>query len=286
MKQRYTTKEKEYQTYTDFYIRYKMSSRVLNPNDVPGMDSIFFDKENITTELLTRIGDQHGKYMRGGSEQTAYITYLELRLAEIDKRFKAYQKQRVNTGYPEPTEMPKELLKEKLNYQARLDVTDVEIEFLTKKLKAFTDAEENKTDGEVLEYGLLGNGRYHGTHATNPDLINVLKEIDGQRITQTSSGLLIINDLRSPYSGMSVTDYRELCAVWYQQDKIHRNRKLKALKARAKEEGLPVPSHLAARAPCKVSKSSLLTWPEGVRNWLEDPEEDSSSSSMKRTKKK
>lgn len=287
MKQKYTTKDPEYQTYTNFYIRYKMGSRVLNPNDTPGMDSIFFDKENITTELLTRLGDQFGKYFRGSSEVTAYVPYLELRLIEIDERFKAYQRQRVNTGYPEPTDMPKHLLEEKLNYEARLDITNVEIEFLTKKLKAFTDVEEEKIEGECLEYGCLGNGRFHGTHAINQDLINVLKEIDGQRITQTTDGLLIINDSRSPYSGMSVASYRGIiCNQFRDERKKIEREKLKRLKVRAREEGLPVPSHTPARSPIKVSKSSLPAWPEeGVRNYLTEPEEDSSSS-MKRTKNK
>ncbi len=284
MKQRYTTKDKEYQTYTDFYIRYKMSSRVLNPNDMPNMDSIFFDKENITTELLTRIGDQFGKYFRGNTETTAYIPYLELRLAEIEERFKAYQKQRVNTGYPEPQEMPKELLKEKLNWQARLDVTDVEIENLTKRLKSFKDEDEKKEEDHVLEYGLLGNGHFWGSQAPTLDLINILKEIDGQRITQTSEGLLIINDSRSLYSGMSVANYRALCNTWRDVQKKRSREKLKALQLKAREEGLPMPAHLPARSPVKVSKNSLPAWPEGIKNYLEEPEE--SSTVIKRTKNK
>lgn len=283
MKQRYNTKDKEYQVYTDFFIRYKMASRVLNPNDMPGIDSIFFDKQNITIELLTRLGDQHGKYLQGKTETTAYLPYLELRLIEIDKRFKAYQKQRLDTGYDEPQDMPKHLLEEKLNYQARLDVTDVEIENLTKRLKSVKDEDEKKEDDHVLEYGLLGNGRFWGTQAPTLDLMNVLRFIDGQKISQTADGLLILNDTRSPYSGMSVACYRALCNTWRDvQKKLNRER-LKKLQLKAKEQGLPMPAHLPARGPIKVSKNSLLAWPSGVKNYLTEPEE--SSVSIKRTKK-
>jgi hypothetical protein len=285
---RYTSKQKDYQTYTDFYRRYKMASNILNQSGTPDINSVFFDKVNIKTELLTRIGDQYGKYQRGGSEMTAYLPYLNKMLEIIEERFKAHQKQRLNAGYAEPTEMPRELLKEKLNYEARLDITNVEIEFLAKRLKTFTDVEEAKTDGEVLQFGCVASCHFHGTQALTIDLINILKEIDGQKIGQTSSGLLIIRDERSPYNGMSVADYRgTICNQFLAERKALDRERLKKLKALAREEGLPIPHQLSPRGPVKVSKSSLPKWPDSVRNYITEPEtEDSSGTIMKRTKSK
>lgn len=287
MKRRYEQKDKEYEVWNNFFIRYKMGSRIFNPNDTPGMDSIFFDKENITTELLTRIGDQFGKYMRGKTVNTAYIPYLNSMLEEIEKRFKAYQIKRVSAGYSEPTEMPKELLKEKLNYQARLDITDLEIENLTKRLKSFTDIAETKTDGDVLAFGLQGSFHLLGTHASNPDLMDTIREIDGQNCSLLPSGILIISDKRSPYNGLEVKTYRELCQTWKEEQKAKEKAKLKKLQIQCEEEGKLKPTRLPVRFGVRYSLSSLPAFPEGVRNYLTEPEEDSSSSSsMKRTKNK
>jgi hypothetical protein len=284
---RYNTKDAEYQIYTDNFIRYKMQSNILNSGDMPGMDTIFFDRENIKSELLTRVGDENGKYLRGKRESTAFIPYLEIQLEAIEQKWKDYQKRKLNSGYPKPTEWPKELLNEKLKFQARLDVTQSEVDALTKKLKEFKDVEEQKTDNNVLEYGCIGHGHFHGTRAADPDLINTLKEIDGQTISQTGDGLLIINDSRSIYFGLSVADYRgKVCKQFINEQRQRDREKLKKLQLKAREEGLPLPKQLVARGPVKISKSSLPPWPEGCRNYLTDPEEERSSSyTPRRTKK-
>jgi hypothetical protein len=101
-------------------------------------------------------------------------------------------------------------------------------------------------------------------------MINVLKEIDGQIITQTEEGLLIINDPRSPYSGLSVFEYYALCKVYYSQQKQKERDKLKQVQEQCRLEGKTVPNHLGVQAPHKVSRSSLPKFPAGVKNWLKE----------------
>jgi len=282
MKKRYDTKSPYHEVYNNFYCRYQNESSILNTgrNEIPSAHSIFYDRENIKIELLRRIGDQKGQYFKEGRQSTAYIPFVEMKLAEIEERFENHKRHRVNEGYIEPKEMPKELLKERLQFEARLDVLNGECDILQKKLKEYADIEEIESASHVLEYGLQGSGHFHGTKASDPDLINVLKEIDGQRITQTESGLLIINDKRSPYSGMSVADYRSLCNVYKEQLRAADKAKLKQLQIESKERGELVPEHLPFRTPHKVSLKSLPAWPEGVKNHLMYEEE---SSSLRKT---
>lgn len=285
MKQRYDTKHPHYEAYTDFFMRYKVESNILNAGaqSRPSAYTVLWDKVNIENEILKRVGDSKGKYMQSGLENTAYIPFVEMQLNEIDRRFKTYQRKRLNMGYSETDEMPSDLLKEQLKKQARLDVIKSEVEVLNKKLKEYTDVIEKDEDERVLEYGLQGSGVFHGTKAKNPDLINVLKEMDGQRLELNADGLLIIKDKRSPYNGMSVADFRALCVVYKQMRREQDRAKLKRLQAEAREQGLPVPQQLPAHSLKKVNKKSLPDWPEGVRNYLEVNED--SESSLTRTKK-
>lgn len=287
MKRRYEQKHPYYEIWNDFVTKYQRDSVILNQGNegIANANTIILDTQNTKLELLRRIGDQKGQYIRGGGFLVADIPYNEGKLNEVEERFKAWKRQKVNEGRNEPTEYPKHLLEEKLKLEAKLDTLNREVEVLTKKLSEIREAEETKTDSEVLAYGLLGSGHFWGSQAPTLDLMNVLRFIDGQKITQTKDGLLIINDERSIYSGMSVANYRALCNVFYQGQKQKNRDKLKALQIKARAEGGLVPSHLAARAPVRISKNSLPDWPEGVKNYLEEPDDSSSTTELKRTKK-
>lgn len=285
MKKRYEPKHPYHDIYNDYLCKFLRDSVILNTGreEIANENTVILDTPNTKLELLRRIGNQFGLYQRGGGELVADIPYNKSKLNEVEERWKAWKRQKLNEGKDEPTEYPKHLLEAKLKLEAKLDTLEREVEVLTKKLTEIREADESKTDGEVLEYGLLGNGKFWGSQAPTLDLMNVLRFIDGQKISQTKDGLLIINDERSIYSGMSVANYRNLCNIWRDTQKKKAREKLKVLQVKAREEGGLIPSHLAARAPFKISKNSLPDWPEGVRNYLEEPEE--SSTIMKRTKK-
>ncbi len=129
--------------------------------------------------------------------------------------------------YSEPTEYPPHILEAKLKTEARIDIFLKEVEVLQKKLSEIKEAEDEIIDGECLAFGLRAEGKFFGTRAPTEDLMNVLRSIDGQRTALTKDNLLIINDTRSPYNGMSVASYRALCNVWKAEGKKMERERLK-----------------------------------------------------------
>jgi hypothetical protein len=112
----------------------------------------------------------------------------------------------------------------------------------------------------VLRYGLMGVGKMRD---------GILNVIDGQKCGQTIDGTIIIEDARSPYNGMAVSDYRELIKSWFEHKREIEKNKLRQMQREARENGRIAPTQLPSQAPHKVSRESLPKWPEGVRNHLE-----------------
>jgi hypothetical protein len=241
-------------------------SSILNGGSeiVPNLHSVIWTRDNLEGHLAEIEGNENGEYLKNGAGAVAVIPYLQSKIREIEKRFTEYKDLQVKQGYSMPEVMPNQMLNEFYLLKAQLTVLQAEADELRKRLQVCKDEEQKEEDSKVLQYGLVGWASFH----TDPRLLNILKVIDGQRITLTEEGLLIINDKRSPYSGMAVADYRALCKTFYNQQQQKEKENFKQFQEQCKAEGKPIPRQEPARAPRKVSRASLPPWPAGVKNWL------------------
>ncbi len=268
MKKRYDLKHPHHDKYNEFYVKFQHESEILNAGREthPSLQMIIFDKKNIETQVLIREGNNERQYYKLNKPCDCHLKIYEDQLREVEYRFKSYQKSRVQQGYEQPKEWPPDLLVEKLRLEAKLDVCQGEVEILKRKLAELDSVVKKKEDSDVLAYGLICRGTFHGLNAPNDALIRVLKEIDGQLISQLDDGTLYINDPRSPYDGMLVSDYRRLAREWV-LEKIHADRaKLEQLQETAQKNGLVVPNQLPFQSRCRVSRNSLPKWPEWAKN--------------------
>jgi len=263
MKRKYLPIEK-YPVYNKAYNRYQIESRILNRGGekMPNVHSILWDETNLRTELQTIVGDKDGLCGRKGQSQMAQIPFVKMQLAKIEERFKAHQQDSVNSGFERPAKMPITLRNEKYQLEARLDILNEEREFIEATLKRMADVIKREEDAKVLRYGLTCHFKFHGTGAAKPELINVMKVIDGQMVAQLPDGTLYIEDDRSPYNHMLVSDYRKLAKQWVADQVKAAAKRLKQLQDEAKAEGTIVPQSLGASSPKQVSKANLPKWPE------------------------
>lgn len=235
-----------YPAYNEAVDLYMRNSKVYNSGSEQ-VQRTFWDRSSIESKIF--------------EIENNLIPAVEQKVKDIENSFDDYKQKRIRTGHEEPTSMKPDMLREWYKTIARLTVYRGEVEELRKWLKEYSDHDQMIEDSKVLAYGLRGYGVFHGTRASNPTLVDVLKEIDGQRCELTDDEVLIIRDDRSPYNGMLVSDYRRLSREWLQERSKAEEQAFKLLQEQYEEQGLPVPKS-PAKAPSRVNKSSLPKWPE------------------------
>jgi hypothetical protein len=272
-KRRYLPIDK-FPVYNDHYDRRMLQSDILNGgNQHVNAFTTLWDKTNIINALRVIKGDQDGAYDTADGTFASKMQLRKIKLKELEAKWQKYVKDQQDQGYGKPMHWPERLLNEKYETEAEYDVFLLEVEELERRLFNLVDPEKKK-EGEVLQYGLKQETHMHGTRCVDTKLIGVLKDIDGQTVKKLSNGLLIINDDRSPYHGLSVPDYRVLANKWVAGRRKADAEKLKKLQQQAKEQGLPLPKNYATSAYSKVSRASLPPFPSGCRNWITEPPED------------
>lgn len=278
MKKRYDNKHPFNTLYNEYYVNIQHKSEVLNigRDNIPNTDMIFWDKARIQTEILRREGNDKRMYFKLGQPCKCLLLLYEEDVQIIESQFKNYRKSRQNLGYEKPgeTDYPKDMLKQKLEAEAHLDVCQGELEILQKKLVEIDSRIVEIEDSHMLEFGLICRGSFHGTRAKSDDLVNVLKEIDGQLLSQLEDGTLWISDERSPFCGMSLPDYRKLAKQWVYEQMNADADKLWQMQEEARKTGQVVPDQLMLRSRRRVSKSSLPKWPEWATNHKQKQTED------------
>lgn len=284
-------KDPKCKIYSETIDRLMLQSQILNGGNMqPNICTIFFTRENVKALLYQIQGNAEGLCGTGIDSGVAKIPFVEMRLSEIDNQFKNYQKQQVLQGKSNPTEMPQNLLNERLKFEGQLFILNTEIEELNRRLKTFADAENVISESKVLQYGLICSGALHGIGTGYYESSKARAELDSQFLTMVPEGFLIIDDTRSPYDQMKVSDYHKLAKQWV-KDRLERELvKFKALQATCKAEGKPIPQQQAVTARKKVSKDSLPKWPEyAIKYEPEKPKRfdlsESVTNDMKRTKK-
>jgi hypothetical protein len=259
----------KFPVYNNAVDRYMVESDILNGGNMkPNIHTVIMVRENMQGLLIELEGDNDGVFIRDGNYERAAIPFIKTKIREIENKFTDYQDQQVKEGYEMSEVMPIQMLNEYYEHQARLTVRQAEADELRRRLQVYKDREQKEADSTFLQYGLRGIAHFWGFEAPDKSMINVLKEIDGQRITQTSDGLLIINDPRSPWSGISVCDYRVLVKAFFESERQRENEQLKKVQEQCKADGKAIPNHLGAHGMRKIRRESLPKWPEGVKNWL------------------
>jgi hypothetical protein len=234
----------------------------------------FWDEQNLKNELLHYIGDAKGTCKKNGEVVFALIPTANQELNELEANFVRYQQKQKNLGF-EITEYPSHVLDRKLKIEAMLDVMNMEVEFIQKKLETFIGKVEEVDNSKVLAYGLIASIKQIG---------GKVHTIDGQNVSMIDD-VNCIDDPRSPYDGLSLFDYRKLCSAFYQEQKRKQKEQLIKVQAECRERGLPVVSHVGATTFKRVSKSSLPPFPaDCINHKTKKPEEESSSKSLTRTK--
>ena len=268
MKRKYLPIEK-YPVYNKWVNKLLSESAIVNGGSekIPTAHTILWDRRNLEDELRVIVGEADGFHTKeNGNKSMSHIPFVEMRLKEINQTFKIYQKERQRKGYEKPTQMPKDLQDQFYEFEARLTVLHTEKETIETKLKQLKEAVQKTDDSKVLEYGLKCSFHNHGLQADDPEMMNTMKEIDNQMVSQLKDGTLYIDDSRSPYDGLSVPDYRKLAKIWHSERLKADAELLLKMQEIAKENGLPKPASTGRNWSAKVSKQSLPPFPDWATN--------------------
>lgn len=234
-----------------------VNSLLLNGGNLGGLSQPMNDRKYLTGMKLEMLGDRQGQYLRNGSQTMSVIPALINKINEIDTRIADHKMQQERQGFPET--IPKDLSSEMSKLLGLLDVRLLELRDIDKRLKIFDDQKQAADDSMVLAYGLRMMGKLRG---------GTLAEIDGQTVGRTADGVLIINDLRSQYNGMSVLDFRQMAAKWQDERRQADKEKLLELQEEYKKKGWLAPSQLPVTGHKKVARATLPGWPAGAVNYL------------------
>lgn len=268
MKRKYLPIEK-YPVYNGWVNKLQLESSILNGGSEKMISaySTLWDKYNLEAELRVIVGDTDGFHTKeNGTKSISHIPFVQMRLKEINQAFKIYQRERQNKGYEKPTQMPKNLQDQFYEFEARFTVLHTEKETIETKLKQMKEAVQKTDDSKVLENGLKCGFHNHGLNAADPEMMNTMKEIDGQMVNQLRDGTLYIDDSRSPYDGLSVPDYRKLAKIWH-SDRLKADTEMLAkMQIEAKENGLPRPAETGRNWCASVSLKSLPPFPDWATN--------------------
>jgi hypothetical protein len=233
---------KSYPAYNNTLDHLIMNSSILNndANDIHSVHSTMWNRSSLEYYLAQRIGDEDGFIVLNGRKELASMPFVKGQLDQLDKNFAQFKADKVKAGFKVPDLMPAHLMEEYYTLHARLTCLQMEAENLQKRLSEFKDAEDEESDSMLLKYGLQARGKLHD---------GILVLIDGQKCEQTREGIIIINDPRSPYTGMAVEDYRELCKTFQASRKENEKNRLRQLQREAKEKGNNIPKQLPVSAP-------------------------------------
>lgn len=271
---RYKSNHAYFELYFKYYSNFQLGSVFLNSgkNIQIGVDTKFWDEQNLRNELVHYTGNERGVYKKDGDEILALIPFAKSELNDLEENNKRYVQKQKNLGF-EITEYPSNVLDRKLKLEALLDVMQMEKEFIEKRLSTFVEKVEVVDDSKVLAWGLCGMVK---------QINNQVHMIDGQ-LVKIIDGVNCISDPRSVFDGLSLLNYRKLCAVWREGQKRKNKEKLILAQAECRERGIPVVSHIGATSFKRVSKSNLPPFPEGcINHKIIKKEEDSLTRPLKR----
>lgn len=247
------------------YNVFRVKSSILNEGgrsiwDIGRFSSI----QSLEKELYLLLGqkDNFGKIVTNkGQETFAAIPKIQKRLKALKKKLDERKENLLLGGYSlDEIKEPKNMKEERLINEAHLDVKMAEVEYLTKAIEKLKQEQANVELGKILEYGPCFTRK-----GVPPRLVDGQKV--GACIDAKGNRFLIIDDERSPYNGMSLTDYKALCKDWLAE----RSARLSKLRAEREQEILEKGYsniHIPL-ATSKPKKQNLPKWPKDVVNYKE-----------------
>jgi len=253
-----------YRIYHERFDFYRMHSNILNPESRPSIHTTFNDKRSITGLLVEIIGDADGRYRRENATYIARIPGVRQKLSTIELEWQRRQQQYINSGYEIPEQMDSDLWEQKLTSEAALDIYAEERELLEQRLATYKDKETEVEDANMLRRGLIQVSHLWGFRDITK--LDILHDIDGQ-LCDFINNTLCITSKKSPYYGMSVSNYRKLSKLWRADMQKRNDEKLIELQQAAKERGEPKPYSLPMRQTI-FSLNELPPWPSFAKNHL------------------
>ncbi|XWN36274.1 MAG: hypothetical protein ROO71_09960 [Balneola sp.] len=201
--------DNKYQLYHQIYKKLVNNSIILNDkkraNDLYNSTALYGIGECEGT-LLELVGSRDGYYLRSNNWYKALIPIAKQTLKEVHKEFKRWQIEQVKKGYSleRPKEWQKELLEKRLKAEALYDVRLLEKKAIENRIKELKLKQEKERSKEILPNGTQGRIGYSG---------NRIIEVDKQKVSY-SNGIPFIDESQSPYNGMPIVYYRDMCEQW------------------------------------------------------------------------
>lgn len=209
--------EQKNPSYHHHYDRLLSNSHILNPDSSRGRESNWSQSLSRANGELMRLVGGSGRdgrfYIQGNNVfHLASIPSAKEQLVRIHQRFRLWQRDQIRSGkaLEPPKNWPLDLLKKRLEWEARLDVRKREAVKVQDRIEELSKTK----DKPILPRGPLLQGRLPGNNLTGP------YSIDGQKISFDSKGRPFIDCSESPYNGMYLTNYRSICKKW--QEKVQK----------------------------------------------------------------
>lgn len=244
----------------------KQDSLILNPerraNDHYWSWLQTDDMASVQKALRVWKGDENGEYFKDGIPYGAVIPLLRREIADLRDKVNDTKQRLQNEGFP-PDQVAKHLQPDHeklLEKEAAMDVARNEVVQIVQWIDDIKKKQEKQREiREVLPYGPRRSRSLKD---------GVLSEIDGQRVSKIN-GVLLIDDPKSPYDGMSIDDYHKLAEAWSKQRRQAERNKLKAMQDEARKKGEILPRQATPGGIRKVKRQNLPPWPDGVVNHKE-----------------
>lgn len=191
----------QHSAYDKEFDKAKTVSPILNRNQAS--ISTAYDlqsKSGLERLLLERIGDDAGRVVDPQSPTLINARRLnaKLELAAVEEHWQAIRVRAQRAGRYPPETMPDELVERRLQAEAKLDVTNDEIQWLKKEIAKHEAVEQEVDSSQILKYGPRGSCR-----GSDPP-----REVDGQPVVWDEDvGSFLIDCKKSPYHGLKLQNY-------------------------------------------------------------------------------
>jgi len=162
-------------------------------------------------------------------EPSGLLPITEHRYQELIQQFDNYKQRKLQEGYTEPEQPDSDLFNQFCETLAAVDIYREEVNEVKGRIKEFEDEiEKERESREVLRHGMqaganLKNGRIH--------------DIDGQLVSYDEDDIPYIDDEKSPFNKLKVSDYRALAKQW-KAERIANRKHNREAKQKAAEEGV------------------------------------------------
>jgi len=217
--------------------RYRAESLILGKRNATWLNQPVLegDPSNLKSHLLQIRGGEDGHYFNSHNKRIpSRMVLLEEQLKEVEQKWNNYCQDRLNVGEPKPVIWPEHLQEQKDRLEAKLQVANEEVRWLSIHLQK---AEDQKPESRG---NLLSNPRYWGTGNLRD---GHLVRIAGWDVAPDDTGLLRISDPTSPYDGIEVWRFKaQVVNPMHYENRLRGRKETKeALEKNRSKKSIPFP---------------------------------------------